>query len=63
MLRDKLVISGSLFPPDGDSDQIWGFFVVGFFFSFSSGSWGQNIAAMTAFLSVSEKADVLSERG
>lgn len=54
-LWDELVTSDSLFPPGGDSDQLWGFFFKWF--------WGQNIAVMIAFLLVSEKADVSSEQG
>lgn len=55
-----LVMSGSLFPPGGDSDQIWWFVCLLFF---SKWFWGQNVAVMTAFLPVSEKADVPSEQG
>lgn len=61
MLWDELIMSGSLFPPGGDSDQLWFWFF--FLLLFFKWFWGQNIAAMTAFLTVSEKADVPSEQG
>lgn len=51
---------GSHFPPDRDSDQFWSW---SFFFFFFKRFWGQNFAVMTAFLPVSEKADVPSEQG
>lgn len=38
-------------------------FGAGLFFFFFKRFWGQNFAVMTAFLPVSEKADVPSEQG